>query len=334
MNKPIRWGILGTSFISEVMADAIQHSENSKLLALGSRSIKTAEPIAKKFKIPRIYNDYHQLMADPDIDVVYIGLPNHLHKTWVLNAAESGKHSLCEKTLAMNVAEVREIIHACEKHQLVCMEAFMYRHHPFTKKLKELVSSKVIGDIKLYTASYTANISGVANPVSGGSIRNLGCYPVSLIRYLANAEPTEMSALGRINTTTGNDHQASLMLKFPDDSIGMISTADDLEMFWQFDMYGTKGNIKLISNPWLPAEEQSTILISRSGNDRPEEIHVSAGLPLYTYQIDAMNRLITNQEAEGISLSDSLGNVRVLDQWLDLVHSNKFHLTPSLVKDN
>lgn len=196
---PIKWGILGTSYISEVMASAIQESTHGELLAIGSRSEEGAKKFANKFSLDKYYDDYEKLLNDQDIDVVYIGLPNHLHKEWVIRCAQKGKNILCEKPLVISEQEAHEIISETKKSGIFCMEALMYWHHPFTQKLKELIQSKILGDVKLYSATYTANIAEIANQTSGGSIRNLGCYPISLVRLLAGAEPIEIQASGRIN---------------------------------------------------------------------------------------------------------------------------------------
>jgi predicted dehydrogenase len=203
------------------------------------------------------------------------------------------------------------------------MEALMYRSHPLTKKLQELVQSKIIGEIKLYTATYTANIAEIANPTAGGSIRNLGCYPISLIRLLANAEPIEISAKGRMSQKNNTDNQASVILKFPDHSMAVVSTADDIDKFSQFDIYGTEGSLKVVTNPWFPTCDDNKIFVFRNDEKAPIEIIVTAEKTLYTYQIDLMNKNILSgdtRRVNEISLSDSLGNTVVLESWLKQVN--------------
>lgn len=307
----MKWGILGTSYISEVIADAIKKSTIAELVGIGSRSATNATLFAEKFSIPHIYDDYQSLLEDKNIDAIYIGLPNHLHKEWIIRSARAKKHILCEKPFVLSTAEMQEVMTTVNENNVFCMEALMYRHHPFTLKLKEIIDSKTIGDIKLYNATYTANIANIANPTAGGSIRNLGCYPISLVRYLANQEPTEITAMGRLNSYTQNDNQGNAILKFPDNSVAIISAADDIAMRWQFDIYGSKGSLKVISNPWLPEKENNRCLIYLDDHSSPTEINISADKPLYTYQIDAVSNL--NQT---ITLQDSLGNIAVLEKWL------------------
>lgn len=320
----IRWGILGTSYISEVIAKAIQESQTSQLVAIGSRSITTAKNFSNQFSIPKFYDDYQKLLNDNDIDAVYIGLPNHLHKEWMIRCIQAGKHILCEKPFVVSIDEAREIISILDKSNVFCMEALMYRCHPFIKKLKELIQSKIIGEIKLYNATYTAHIADVANPIAGGSIRNLGCYPISLVRLLANADPIEICGTGRLSQKNNTDHQASVILTFADHSIAVVSTADDIKMAWQFDVYGTKGHLKVITNPWLPSCDNNKILIYLSNESIPIEITVNAEKSLYTYQIDFTNMQIMKRDREnfeGISLLDSLANTIVLETWLQQVKS-------------
>jgi predicted dehydrogenase len=326
--KDIKWGILGTSFISEVMANAIQESDTGELVAIGSRSSATAEKFADTFSIPKFYDDYHALINDKEIDAIYIGLPNHLHKEWITHAAEAGKHILCEKPFVLSVKEMQEVISVIQKNNVFCMEALMYRYHPLTKKLCDIINNKIIGDIKLYNATYTANIAEIANPTAGGGIRNLGCYPVSLVRLLANAEPIEIHSTGRMNYKNHTDNQASAILKFKNDSMAVISIADDIEMFWQFDIYGTEGCLKVITNPWLP-DVNNKIIIQKSNDSIPQEIDVTAEKPLYTYQIDTLGKCINTGNTDGVSLSDSLGNVLVLETWLRQVKIQ--NLQPELI---
>lgn len=314
----VRWGILGTSFISEVVAGAIQASSMSQLVAVGSRLASTGNMFANKFSIPKIYTDYSDLLNDPDIDAIYIGLPNHLHKEWIIRCAKAGKHILCEKPLVLNVAEAYEVYSVIRSTTVFCMEALMYRYHPLTKKLHEIVHDKLLGNIKLFNAVYMANIASIANKTAGGSILNLGCYPISLIRLLANAEPTEIKALGRMNPDSRNDNEACALLQFANQAIAVVSIADDLEMVWQFDLYGTNGFLKMITNPWLP-DYNNKIMIQYHGEKEPTKVDVTADKPLYTYQIDAMNNKIQGQSTtthDEISWQDSLGNISVLEQWL------------------
>jgi len=319
--KSIKWGILGTSYISEVMAKAIHESQTGDLTAIASRSQTTANQFAEKFSIRKTYTDYQRMLEDDEVDVIYIGLPNHLHKEWIIRSAQAGKHVLCEKPFVISIAEAREVIDVVEKANVFCLEALMYRCHPFIKKLQEIMQSKVLGEIRLYNAVYTAHISDVANPTAGGSIRNLGCYPISLVRLLAGSEPIDIQGKGRLNKNN-NDNQASVLLQFADKSIAMVSTADDLKMVWQFEVYGTNGYLKVITNPWLPGTDNNKLIITLHNEPKPIEINITAENSLYTYQIDFTNNQILENKTRKFDeklLLDSLHNTIALETWLDQV---------------
>ncbi len=318
----VRWAILGTSYISEVMAKAIQASASSELVAIGSRSFQTAEAFANKYSIRKRYTDYQELLNDQEIDAIYIGLPNHLHKEWMMRAAKSKKHILCEKPFVTSVDDAREVMSVIEENNVFCLEALMYRCHPFIHQLKGVVDSKMIGDIKLFNATYTAHIIDVANPTAGGAIRNLGCYPISLIRLLAKAEPVEIVGRGRMSDDDHNDNQASAILTFENNVMAVVSTADDIKMTWQFDVYGTKGHIKLITNPWMPSQEHNQFNVYLNDEESPIEIKMKADKPLYTYQIDFCNSHIQKNNSikyERKILQDSVANTIVLEAWREQV---------------
>ncbi len=320
VSKKVKWGLLGTGFISEIMANAFSDSTTSTIFGVASQSLEKAKNFAEKFSIQNYYDDHDALMNNPEIDVIYISLPNHLHKEWIIRAATAGKHILCEKPLVLNTQEADEILSAVRQAKVLCMEGLMYRSHPVAHQLESLIQSKVIGDIKLFNAIYTADISHIANPLFGGSIRNLACYPISLVRLLTNAEPVSVLGLGRMNPKTGTDHQATAILKFPNDIIANISTADDLDMSWKFEIYGTKGRISVPTNPWWPEKTNNQILVYPNGEKYPQEINVSADKSLFTYQIDELaqhiNRGETSVPPSAVSLEHSYGNINVLEKCL------------------
>ncbi|RUR10963.1 Gfo/Idh/MocA family oxidoreductase [Legionella sp. km772] len=301
------------------MAKAITESSNSELFAIASREQNKAKNFALQFSIPHFYNNYESLLADKEIDAVYIGLPNHLHQEWIVRCALAGKHVLCEKPLVISHAEALKIKEVIEETQVCCMEGLMYLHHPLIQSLQEIIAQQIIGEVRLYNAVYTANIASLANPREGGSIRNLGCYPVSLIRLLAQNEPSAMQGIGRLNAQRTSDHSATLILKFPDEAMATISTADDLEMRWQFEVYGSKGHLKLLSNPWLPEKTDNKMMIQVNGEKLPQEIKIQAPRSLYTYQIDAFNHQILNPNQSELPLSFSFGNLNVLETWREQV---------------
>lgn len=316
--KKIRWGIIGTSFISEVLATAITQSETGELIAVCSRSIPQAESFSRKFLVQNCYDSIDNFLASNEIDAVYIGLPNHLHKEMVMRSISAGKYVLCEKPFARDAVEASQMCDAIEKTNLFCMEALMYRSHPLTAKIQELVDDKVIGDITSLQAAYHADIADIANKTAGGAIRNLGCYPVSLIRLLVG-EPLSITGCGRVrDNDIEQDAQASALMVFENNIQAMVSTADDLPFFWQFTVCGTKGSLRVVSNPWLPSQNNNIIEIYEAENKLLDRIEVSADKPLYSYQVDVIGQCIAEPELRNhlaISLQDSLSNMKVLDAW-------------------
>lgn len=335
MNQKIKWGILGTSYISEVMAKAISQAENSELVAIASRDLVRAQQFSTTFNIPKAYGDYQSLLNDAAIDAVYIGLPNHLHKEWIIHAAHVQKHILCDKPFVISTDEAYEVIKAVEKANVFCMEGLMYRYHPLITVLKDYLDKKIIGEIKLYNAIYTANIADIANSTAGGCIRNLGCYPVSLIRLLLDAEPIDIVGRGKINSKYNTDSQASVILQFPNDIFAVISVADDIQKNWKLDIIGTKGSIHLIANPWMPGHHNKIIIKMFSEGDE-KEIIVTADKHLYSYQIEFANKHIMQQSKNKYDkalLLDSLKNTIVLETWKNQLNKELFMQKNILLKN-
>src|SRR5215213_7800528 len=171
--KVLNWGLLSTARINKALITPLRASKRNKLAAVASRSQENADAYAKEKKIPRAHGSYEAMLADPEIDVVYISLPNHLHAEWSIKSVEAGKHVLCEKPLALSVEDVDEIQSAARKHGRIVMEAFMYRHHPQTLKVQELVTSGSLGMVKLVRGSFSFVLSGeedirLLDPTMGG----------------------------------------------------------------------------------------------------------------------------------------------------------------------
>ena len=205
----LAWGILGTGGIARTFARALATSNTGALLAVGSRTADSAERFGAEFAIPRRYASYEALLADPDVQAVYISLPNHLHALWTIRCAEAGKHILCEKPLATNYGEAMTAVEAARQHDVFLMEAFMYRCHPQTARLVELLREKVIGDVRVIQAHFSFNMHGPRhenirqqNAAAGGGIMDVGCYCASMARLVAGAalgqpfaDPLQVKAL-------------------------------------------------------------------------------------------------------------------------------------------
>ncbi len=246
--RKLNWAILGTSYISGVVHEAIAASDTGVAYALLSRTAETGSTFAAKFPVKKIYHDYETLLNDRKSMLFISHYPIIYIK--ITYCAPLLRESIycAKKPFVITTAEAEEVLAALKNTNVVCMEALMYRHHPQTLKLKEIVTSGALGEIKYCNAAYAANIAHFANPTAGGSIRNLGCYPVSLIRYLLNGEPESILATGRVNAAINSDNQAVAIMQFGNNIFATTAAADDMEMHWQFELHGTKGSLKMISN--------------------------------------------------------------------------------------
>lgn len=322
--RKIQWGILGTKFISSQIAEAIQKSDTSELLAIGSRDIDRAFDFSKKHNVKKYYANYDELLLDPEIDVVYIGLPNHLHKEWIIRCAKAGKHILCEKPFVLNMEEAREALNAVKKYNVFCMEALMYYCHPFIDFLETFVESKKIGDMQCITATYNVNIFADENKIAGGAIRCLGCYPASLVRRIAKEEPEHIQALGKLDKTGRNDNISIVSLSFKSGLTATITTSDTIDWWWQFTIFGTKGILDVKTNPWLPGQNNQ-VMIKIDGKE--EIINFTADKPLYTYQIDCVGEHVKNKlmspSKSGVTWEHTWGNIVLLEAWLMQVKQHK-----------
>src|SRR5512133_1849587 len=197
MEKQLNWGVLSTARINRALIKPLTASKRTRLLAVASRSLSSAESYAREWKIPRAHGSYEALLADPEIDVIYNSLPNHLHAEWTIKALHAGKHVLCEKPIALTLAEVDAMTQAAKETGKVLAEAFMYRHHPQTLKAKEIVDSGALGELQLIRGAFTFTLTREGDirskkETGGGSIWDIGCYPISYARMIVGAEPVEV----------------------------------------------------------------------------------------------------------------------------------------------
>jgi xylose dehydrogenase (NAD/NADP) len=228
LQRKIRWAVLSTSSIARAaVIPAIQHSTNGELVAVASRDTQRARDFAAKLAIPVSYGSYDALLSANDVNAICIPLPNILHREWSIKAAEAKKHVLCEKPLAMNSAECAEMDNAARRMGVKLMEAFMYRFHPQTQKVLELLRSGAIGDLRLIHSAFTFRVTDPANirlqpELGGGSLMGVGCYCVNISRTIAGQEPIEVQAYANWSST-GVDNQMVGNLRF---SNGLLACSE------------------------------------------------------------------------------------------------------------
>jgi predicted dehydrogenase len=224
---PLRIGILGAARIARSFVDAVRPSAKVVVAAVASRDVERATAFARELGIGRVHAGYDALFADPDIDAVYVPLPNNLHAEWSIRAAAAGKHVLCEKPLAANAAQARAMFAAAEKNGVYLVEAYPYRAQPQTLKVRELVAAGAIGRIQLIQASFGFPLTDAANirmdpNLAGGALMDAGSYPVSFVRTVAGAAPSRVSAMSRWGAT-GVDVTTMATLEYPDGLLAQIS---------------------------------------------------------------------------------------------------------------
>ncbi|GIW83057.1 MAG: oxidoreductase [Gemmatales bacterium] len=254
----LRWGILGVAKINERLIPRFSRTKNAELLAIASRSLDRAKAAAQASGIARAYGSYEALLDDPDIDAVYNPLPNTLHAEWTKKAADKGKHILCEKPLAPSAAEAQHVVDYCRSKKVCLMDGFMWPHHPRTAKLRDILDSGTLGDIRRVSGSFTfrmpkldpSNIR-LRPELAGGSLLDVGCYPVFGIRWALRTEPIE--AFARAEFTNGVDVAMTGMLRFPHDRFASFDCGFTVPTRQHLEITGTNGVLS-IDDMWIPPD--------------------------------------------------------------------------------
>ncbi|MCS7060569.1 MAG: Gfo/Idh/MocA family oxidoreductase [Anaerolineae bacterium] len=310
-DRKLRWGLLSTARINRALIPPLRMSSRNELLAVASRTQERAEAYAQEWHIPKAYGSYEALLADPEIDVVYVPLPNSMHEHWTIEAAKAGKHVLCEKPLAISVAEVDAIRAAAERAGVVVAEAFMYRHHPQTLQVKALVDAGAIGTVRLVRGSFSFSLNREGDvrldpALGGGALWDVGCYPVSYARYILGKEPIEV--FGRkVVGSSGVDETFTGHLRFPGEVYAQIDCSFRATFRTHIEIVGSDGAIS-VPRPFKPGLQEH-ILITRG--DEVERIPVQ-GQELYLGEVEDMADAVLLGKPPRVSLADSRANVAAL----------------------
>jgi len=307
----LKWGILGTARINRSIIPALNLSSRNKLVAIASRSKQRADAHALEWGISASYGSYEGLLAEPGIDVVYIPLPNSLHCEWVIKAAQAGKHVLCEKPLALSNEEVNEMTNASIKAGVVLTEAFMYRHHPQTLKVKELIEAGAIGEVLLVRGSFSFPLSRKMDvrlkpELGGGSLWDIGCYPVSYARYILGSEPITVFGW-RLLGKTGIDISFTGHMEFPGNAFAQFDCSFIMPVRTNLEIVGREGIIYL-PEPFKPNFNGTIVLVR---DDEETSIKVS-GEHLYAGEIEDITDAILSGRAPRISIEDSRANIATI----------------------
>jgi predicted dehydrogenase len=315
MTNQIRFGVLGCGRITRRgFIPGILVSRAAKLTALASLRPGVAAELAGQCGGPRVYDSYEAVIDDPDVDAVYLPATGESHKPWTLRAARAGKHVLCEKSLALNVAEAEEMTRACREAGVILQEAFMWRHHPRTKHVNDLLASGAIGELRLICAHFSFDIDRNdwrLDPArGGGAVWDIGCYGVNASRHFAGAEPAEIYARARFHST-GVDMSMQIALQFPDGCLANVDCSFEAPYRSEVELVGTRGMITLPA-AFVPPPE-AKLFIGRDITSRePPETVIFPPANEYAEQITdfcasiAAGRLLPPAE-------DGLANMRVLE---------------------
>lgn len=314
--KKLRWGFLSTARINRALIPPLLSSERNELTAVASRDLARAQAYAKEKNIPRAFGSYEEMLTDPDVDVIYNPLPNSLHTEWTIKAVQAGKHVLCEKPLANTVEEVDAMAGAAQKAGVVLMEAFMYRHHPQTLKVKEMVDGGAIGDLQKVRGSFTFSISDEEDvrlnaSLGGGSIWDVGCYPISYARLIIGSEPLEVFGWQIKGARSGVDESFFGQMRFANDVYAQFDSGFRTPYRVHIELAGDKGTIN-IPMPFQPYENEK--IIWKTGDK--EEVITIPGEHLYRGEVENMADAILNGTPIRMSLQDSRNNVLTIQTLL------------------
>lgn len=318
----VRWGIISTAKIgAKHVVPALQQGSNIDVVAIASRSSASAEELATLLGIPKRYPSYEELLADPEVDAVYIPLPNHLHAEWTMRAAEAGKHVLCEKPLAMTAAQAQEMVDVCRSAGVKLMEAFMYRLHPTWVRVRELIDEGRIGELRAVQSSFSYfndDASNIRNKLEagGGALMDIGCYNVNVSRMLFGSEPTSVLARVRRDPRFGTDIVTSAILGFEFGGQSVFTCSTQLEDHQAVQILGTEGRIELEIPFNIPPDRETRVFVTSGGSPpvAPDtEVLTFPAANQYTIQGELFSQAILDDGPVPTDPIDGVANMAVIE---------------------
>ena len=318
----VRWGVLGTARIARnYVFEAIRDAELCELLAVASRDLSTGEAAAAEFGIPRVHDSYEALLADPDIEAVYLPLPNDLHGPWIRAAADAGKHVLCEKPLSLDAGEADAVAAYCRERGVLLMEAFMYRFHPAWAEVRRLLDEGAIGrltDVEtwfVFRSRQAASDYRMSMARGGGALLDVGCYAVNLTRWLLGDEPESVLASARLDPTGEVDLTFSAILDYGQ-ARSVFTASMEQEPDHRVRLHGTDGWLSVADPFNCPADHVTTITVSSGGDAHPHHstqrtLDVAAA-DHYGLQATAFSRAVLEGGPSPVPAEDAAANMRLI----------------------
>jgi D-xylose 1-dehydrogenase (NADP+, D-xylono-1,5-lactone-forming) len=314
IDEPVRWGVLSTARINDAVLRGARKSSELEVLAVASRDRERADAYAREREIPRAHGSYEALIEDPDVEAVYVSLPNSLHVEWSIRALEAGKHVLCEKPLDRRPEEVERAFDAADAAGRLLMEAFMWRHHPQSLRLKQLVDEGAIGELRLVRSEFSFQLTRLEDvrlrpELQGGSLLDVGCYCVSAARLLAG-EPDVVHA-EQVLSSSGVDVRFAAAMRFPGDVLAHFDCAFDLPMRGVIEAVGSEGTL-VASDPFILGDHRGLLL--RRG-DEVEQVAVDH-TNKYQLELENLGDAIRGRGQPLLGREDALGQAHALDALL------------------
>ena len=314
--ETIRWGILSTARIgTEKVIPAMQQGTYGEVTAIASRRLDAAQAAAARLGIPKAYGSYEALLADPDVDAVYNPMPNHLHVPWSIKALEAGKHVLCEKPIGLTAADGQRLVDAARRHpHLKVMEAFMYRHHPQWQRARQVVRDGGIGTLRTIHSFFSyynddpGNIRNQAD-LGGGGLMDIGCYNISLSRFLFDAEPRRVCGLVEYDSTFHTDRLASGLLDF-DAGTATFTCSTQLTPYQRVHVFGDQGRVEIEIPFNAPPDRPCRLWHQHDG--QVDEV-VFGVVNQYTLQGDLFAQAVLHDTPVPTPLDDAVANMRVIE---------------------
>ncbi len=320
----LNWGLLSTARINQAVISPLKKSNRNELVAVASRDMDRARSYADREKIPQAFGSYEAMLADANIDVIYNPLPNHLHAEWTIKAAQAGKHVLCEKPIGLSMDEVDAMSQAAKDNQVVIAEAFMYRHHPQTKKVLELLHAGEIGDLISLHGNFTFTIDAehqddirLEPEYGGGSIWDVGCYPISFFRALTGSAPSEVFGWQRVSKR-GVDLTFLGEMRYPGQVIGQFESSFELPDEQFMEVRGSKGTL-FIPVPFKPRNRASFQLIK---GGKVEQV-VLGDFDLYSGEIEDLYDAAVNGQPQLVPLEESRENIATIQALLEAAANDR-----------